>query len=101
MENTPETHEMTLSSPEDGLMIHPDVRAMDPDMLQGILCRSKALLSLLSSYFEAPLEQRGFKVSDQIVSNTLWQLNGNLELIEAVVGRTDSNQPLPQHSDCE
>ena len=76
---------LTVSSPEDGLKIHPDLDPMDEDMLDGILGRSKGLLSLLSAYFETTEELRGFKVSDQTMSYILWQLNGNLGLIEKLV----------------
>lgn len=76
---------MTLSSPEDGLTLRPNINPMDQDMLQGILSRSTALVSILSGYFETPIEDRGFKVSDHTLSNILWQLNGNLQLIGNMV----------------
>jgi len=82
-----------VSSPEDGLVLHPDIEPIDPDMLQGILNRSKALMGLLSGYFEATSEQRGFKVTDKTLSNVLWQLNGNLELIEKLVSHGEELRP--------
>jgi len=86
--NTP----LSPSSPEEGLVIHPDAEPMNLDMLQGIINRSSALLDFLTGYFSTPADERSFVVKDRTLANVIWQLSGNLDLIKLLMEHA-SEQP--------
>ncbi len=91
---------LPFSCPESILFIHPEATrlSVDVDMVKAIVNRTLAMIEVLDGYYQTPVEHRPGYLNDYTVSDYLWQLTGNLRLIEQIVDTSSSRNTTTPNS---